>query len=134
MKHVATLASPMFIAIPRKTRDDRTFILNLNHYRNTHHFILNTAKQLYKEHMAQQIAALPQLTKVAIRYVVNPKSKQSLDVSNVCSICDKFFMDALVESGKLPDDNYHHYVEIGYKFGQVNKTNPHIAIEIYAVA
>lgn len=53
-----------------------------------------------------------------------------MDVSNVCSVVDKFFCDALVEEGRIPDDNYDHIPEIKYIFGEVDKTNPRVDVEI----
>jgi len=38
------------------------------------------------------------------------------DISNVLSIVDKFFADALVENGNVPDDNYEHLKYVTYKY------------------
>jgi len=132
MQLIAKLASPLKIMLPRKTKADRSFILNLNNYRNTHYHILNQAKYLYKKNMENQIRNLPLLRKVAVRFVLFPRTRQLMDTPNVCSVHDKFFMDALVEASKLPDDNYLHYVETGYKFGAIDPKNPRVDIEIYA--
>jgi len=131
VKLVSVLQSPLKIILPRKTKTDRSFILNLNTYRNTHFQILNQAKSLYKELMQAQIDALPCMSKIAVRFVMYPGSKRLTDTPNVCAIHDKFFMDALVESSKLPEDTYEHYVETGYKFGAIDKCNPRVDIEIY---
>jgi hypothetical protein len=42
-------------------------------------------------------------------------------------------MDCLVKQGKLTDDNFNYCVEIAYRFGHVDKTNPRVEIEIYEV-
>ena len=39
----------------------------------------------------------------------------------------------MVKQGKLIDDNYNYCVEIGYKFGRVDKVNPRVEIEIYKI-
>jgi len=52
------------------------------------------------------------------------------DISNVLSIHDKFFCDALVELGKLPDDNYKYIPEVKYVFREVDKLNPRVDIYI----
>ena len=44
------------------------------------------------------------------------------DISNVLSIVDKFFADALVENGNVPDDNYEHLKYVTYKFGGMDET------------
>jgi hypothetical protein len=113
--------------------NDKSWILNLNTYRNTNRFTLNDVKILYKGMMQEQIAKLPELSKVAVRFILFPKSARKTDTPNVCSIHDKFFMDALVEAKKLPDDTFEHYVETGYKFGGIDRHNPRVAIEIYSV-
>lgn len=133
MQLIAKLVSPLKVTLPRKIKNDRSWILNLNNYRNTHFQILNQAKHLYKDFMQEQIVILPSLQRIAVRFILFPRTQRMVDTSNVCSIHDKFFMDALVEAHKLPDDNYRHYVETGYKFGGIDKGNPRVDIEIYAV-
>ena len=44
------------------------------------------------------------------------------DISNVLSIVDKFFADALVENGNVPDDNYEHLKYVTYKYGGMDET------------
>jgi hypothetical protein len=94
---------------------------------------LALVKRLYGDYMREAIATLPQLNKVAIRYTLFPASNRLTDISNVCVVHDKFFMDCLVKQGKLTDDNFNYCVEIGYRFGHVDKTNPRVEIEIYEV-
>jgi hypothetical protein len=43
---------------------------------------------------------------------------------------DKFFADALVELGKLPDDNYLHVPEINFRMGAIDSSNPRVEIFI----
>lgn len=81
--------------------------------------------------MAEQINQLPVLPEpVKIKYVVFPRTKQLCDISNICCIVDKYFMDALVEAGKLSDDNYTVVPEVIYSIGSVDKVNPRVEIEI----
>lgn len=131
MKHIATLIAPLRVYFPRVRVEDKHFILNLNNYRNAHLFTLNDSKIKYKEVMAEQIAKLPALTKVAVRFTLFPKTHRRTDTPNVCAVHDKYFMDAMVEFGKLPDDSFNHYVETGYRFGEVDKYNPRVEIEIF---
>ena len=122
------LTSPLGIPQSKK----KIFILNLNVYRNSHYRTLNTVKIRYKEHMREQIMALPEfITPLTILFTLYPKSRRLTDVSNVCSIHDKFFCDALVECGKLPDDNYIHLPTVSYAFGEVDKLNPRVDIELF---
>ena len=106
------------------------WILNLNQYRNTHFRTLNTVKINYKLAMESQIATGPKYNKIACIYTVYSKDKRSFDVGNVCCIHQKFFEDALVELGKLPDDNYNYIPTIIYQFGGIDANNPRVEIEV----
>ena len=107
----------------------KSWILNLNQYRNTYFRTLNTVKINYKEKMAEQILRSPKYNKIACIYTVYPANKRSFDLGNVCCIHQKFFEDALVELGKLPDDNYNHIPLVIYIFGGVDNKNPRVEIE-----
>lgn len=116
------------LVIPRTKTSN--FSLNLNIYRNTHYKVLNNMKITFKGIMAPHILKLPCMNKVTIEYKLFTKTRALCDVSNVCSIVDKFFSDALVELGKLPDDNYKHIPSVSYTFGGVDKQNPRVEILI----
>ena len=133
MKLIATLKSPLVVVLPRKKKENKRFILNLNHYRNAHYHTLNQAKVKYKEMMQAQIDTLPVMKRVAVRFTPWTPTKQVIDNLNVCSIHDKFFMDALVESGKLEDDNCKIYIETSYRSGGKDKDDPRVDIEIFEV-
>lgn len=131
MELVATIHSPLSVVLPRKTKADKKFILNLNVYRNTHYMVLNQAKHLYELAISPQIDSIPQLDKITTVFIVYPKTKRLTDIPNVCIIHDKFIMDTLVNSHKLQDDNYLHHHESRYIFGKVDKENPRVDIQIY---
>jgi len=84
----------------------------------------------YKKLMKEQIIALPTFTKISLEYILYPKTKRLTDISNVLSIHDKFFCDAFVEYGKLPEDNYLYIPRIVYQMGNVDKSNPRVEILI----
>lgn len=113
-----------------RTGKPRYFTLNLNQYRNGNYHILNKAKVVFKEQMGRQIRLLPYLTSISLTYVVYPPTNAIFDVGNVCSIVDKFFCDALVEYGKLPDDNYKHIPIVAFKIGHIDRENPRVEIKI----
>ncbi len=133
LQHVTTLVSPLAVFLERKTKADKKFILNFNVYRNTHFQILNQAKVHYKQLMLPAIAPLAAMERIAVRFRLFPATRRLTDLHNICSIHEKFFADALVETGKLPDDTYLHYTESSYVFGAVDKQNPRIEIELYNV-
>lgn len=117
---------------PLKVMASKTkgWILNLNQYRNTYFRTLNAVKINYKEYMKSQIATGPSYKRVACIYTVYPPSKRSFDLGNVCCIHQKFFEDALVELGKLPDDNINHIPIVIYQFGKIDKLKPRVEIEV----
>lgn len=88
--------------------DNKKFALNLNEYRNAHFQVLNKAKIIFKE---QLFYSYPELKKIkannlTVEYFIERNDNRIFDIMNVLSIVDKFFMDALVEIGCLPDDSY----------------------------
>ncbi len=109
---------------------NKLFTLNLNTYRNENRFALDTAKVNFKHLMEEQIRKLPKFSKVRLTYVFYPGTKHLSDVGNACSIVDKFFADALVELGKLPDDNYLYVPELVFRFGSIDRENPRVEIFI----
>lgn len=108
----------------------KDWILNLNQYRNTYFRTLNNVKINYKKAMQSQIAIGPAYKKIACIYTVYPRTKSSFDLGNVCCIHQKFFEDAFVELGKLPDDNIHHIPLAIYQYGHVDKDNPRVDIDV----
>lgn len=99
------LVCPLYITLPRKTKKDRKIYVNLNTYRNLHYLVNNQVKKLYKEHMAEQINALPMFDKVNIYCKLYRGDKRDGDKDNVICITKKYLYDAIVGFGKLEDDN-----------------------------
>lgn len=108
----------------------RSWILNLNSYRNTHYRVLNTCKINYKKYMERQIKKLPYMDKIACIYTAYNGTKRSFDLGNVCAVHEKFFEDAMVELGKLPDDNINHIPLVIYMYGGLDKDKPRVEIDI----
>ena len=108
----------------------KSYALNLNFYRNAHYQTLNRMKVEFGSEVSELISTLPVFKWVNLTYTLYPKNKRLCDVSNVCSIVDKFFCDSLVNQGKLEDDNYQIVKQITYKFGEVDKDNPRVVVEL----
>lgn len=107
---------PSVVGLSKK----KDWILNLNNYRNAHYLVLNKAKVNFKELVTTEISKLPVFEELFnIEYVLYRDTHRHCDVANVCSIVDKFFCDALVEAGKLPDDNYDYLKSVSYQWGGV---------------
>ena len=112
---------------------NKKFILNLNNYRNAHYRTLASAKKIYAEDLVDRINYPKYETPVRLTYTYYAKSKRRLDVSNPCSIIDKFTCDALVKAEVLEDDSFEQIKEVIYKFGGIDKDNPRCVLEIAAV-
>jgi hypothetical protein len=123
---------PLSVTLPRKKKEDKVFTLNLNIYRNSHHFILNDAKIAYKEKVRESIVGMEKIeySPLIFTYTLYPSSGRKFDLPNVCSIIDKFTCDALIEFGIIPDDSYKVIGNVIYKFGRVDKDNPRCELVI----
>ena len=122
------LVSPLYVV---KNKKGDKWYLNLNNYRNTHFQSLNNYKKKYKEVMVPQIQEIEPITSpIRITYTIYPETRRSFDIANVGSVIDKFLCDAIVELGKLEDDNYKHLPEVIYEFGSIDKLNPRCEITI----
>jgi ABC-type uncharacterized transport system permease subunit len=124
---------PLEVMIPRKTREDKKVILNLNIYRNAHHMTLNQAKTEMARHVSmavvesgEEIPSPPYI----FTYTIFPSTGRKFDLGNVCSIIQKFTDDALIEIGAIKDDSYKVVQEVVYKFGAIDKENPRAELEI----
>lgn len=102
----------------------KNFALNLNIYRNAHFLVLNKMKILFKEKIQKQLDLLPTMNGVKLTYTLFMGTNREMDLSNVCVIVDKFFCDALVEAGKLEDDNFKYLASIDYRFGGIDPQFP----------
>lgn len=110
---------------------NKKFILNLNNYRNTHYQSLNKSKVNYSEEVKSILGDIQEtFNEIKLKYTYYPKDKRKRDISNICSIVDKYFCDALVDLGVIPDDNFEHVKEVTYKFGEIDKNNPRVEVVI----
>lgn len=105
--------------------------LNLNVYRNLHHFHLNNQKQTFHEQVKASLAGLPKFEKICLHYQIFAPTKARLDTMNVGSIVDKYFSDTLVEAKKIFDDNYNHVVFVSFSFGGVAPMDAHAIVTIH---
>lgn len=126
MELVAKIDLPLKLGLGRKN-----YALNLNVYRNAHYQVLNHMKVSFTELIEPEVQKLPELNKAVLSYSYYPGSMRLSDTANVCSIVDKFFCDALVKAGKLPDDNYNYVPKVTYAIGNVDKDNPRVTVSIF---
>ena len=122
---------PLYVVFPRKTKEDRKCFINLNCYRNWKWIVSNLIKIRFKELLKGQIDKLPQFNKISLELILFKNSNRKIDRSNICCIVEKFLCDALVEFGKLEDDNDEFIIETKYKTGGVDKGNGRVEVIIY---
>jgi hypothetical protein len=128
MSKVYIIHAPLKVILPRVRVKDKSFILNLNIYRNTNQFTLNDTKKKYKALMRKQIMALPEFATVEAVFINYSKTAAIPDTHNVCCIHEKYFADALVEFGKIPDDKPLYWKMSKYLFGGIDRKNPRVTI------
>lgn len=133
MGETMKITLPLSVVIPRKTKADKVFALNLNIYRNAHHMVLNDAKQRWKELVGifKNPYSHPKPEgPFHFTYTVYPGNNRAFDLANVLPIVQKFTDDALIELGVIKDDNFKIVRAIDYRFGGVDKENPRVELEI----
>ena len=122
-----------FVTLPLEVyySEKKKFILNLNNYRNAHYRVLSIAKKVYTENLVERIKNFSRFDDpVSLEYVYYAKSNRRLDVSNPCSIIDKFTCDALVKAEIIEDDSFKQIKKVSYIFGGVDKHNPRCELTI----
>lgn len=120
------VSSPLSVPVSKKNK----FILNLNNYRNTHFYSLNTAKREYKALISHLLKGQSFKMPIQITYCYYPKTKRKTDLGNVLSVHQKFFEDALTELKCIPDDDYTQIIQSTFTFGTVDPENPRVDIFI----
>lgn len=128
MSKSVTISMPLFLelGVRKKTR----YYINLNGYRNWHFQVSNQLKKLYKSYAFPQIHKLKFHKKIKLEFVMWKRDKRHIDRANVLSIHEKFFCDALVETGCIRDDEDEYIEQTIYRTGGINKLNPRIDIII----
>ena len=91
---------------------------------------------MYKEIVSKELQShrLSNLSKVEISFVMHRPDKRRVDRSNVLSIVEKFFCDAIVDLGIIKDDNDKFLLRTTYQTGEIDKLNPRVEITIREVA
>lgn len=122
--------SPTNVVLPRKTIKDKKIYLNLNVYRNLHYLVSNDAKEVYNKVMGDQLENMKLKEKFSLLFVFYKKQNRKTDRSNVLSIVEKFFCDALVFHGCIEDDNDDIIMSSHYFSGGVDKISPRVEVFI----
>ena len=127
MKKIIKINLPLTV----HTSKNKKFILNLNNYRNAYFRVLSVAKKNYTDALLPELEDLPKFTEpVTLTYTYFAKTKRRIDISNPCSIIDKFACDALVKAGILKDDSFEQVNQVIYIFGGFDKEDPRCELTI----
>lgn len=121
MEHKIIL--PLFVVLPRKTKDDRKLWLTLNNYRNWQFHVSNQAKHIFEEKILNQVIYLNSMKNIELEYTVFRPDKRKFDLMNVGAVVDKFFQDCLSNLGKIPDDNILYVKKVSFIYGGYDKDN-----------
>lgn len=122
---------PYTISIPRKTKEDKVYPINLNSYRNWLPIVSNNIKKEYHAYMLNQCNNLPHFKKIYIVYKPFYAKWWKHDKGNVLSITQKFFLDALVHSETIDDDSDWIVMDELFMAGSVDKDNPRVEVIIF---
>lgn len=110
--------------------------MNLNAFRNWHYQTSNNLKKRFKALVQVELIERHLLDykitqyPVSVTYTLYFRDKSNVDLANVCTVVDKFTLDALVEFGILEDDCYKYVNNVKYVWGGVDKENPRCEVEI----
>jgi hypothetical protein len=98
-----TFILPLYVTLPRKTKEDRQISLNMNVYRNLHHSINSDIKRRFEPIHCELWEG--EAKKIIVTYEVRKKFNRLFDTMNFVAVADKFFLDWLQKKGLLSDDN-----------------------------
>ena len=122
------IISPIYLIVPRVTKKDKKYALNMNAYRNWQHHLNNDLKVRYKKIMEDQLKWKTFKTPIGITYTLYWAYKS--DLMNVVAIVDKFFCDALQEFWCIPEDDVLHLIETHAVVWWKDRENPRMEITI----
>jgi hypothetical protein len=103
--------------------------LTLNSYRNWHYSVSNNCKKNFKQDI-KHLLSFRLKGQVRIDYEYYAPDKRKRDLMNVISVIDKFFQDAMVESGCIEADDVSIVVEVNSKFMGIDRENPRLEVTI----
>jgi Holliday junction resolvase RusA-like endonuclease len=121
--------APLYIILA-KSPSGKKYHLNLNNYRNWKSIISNNLKKKYKEIMTKQLIGKKLTHPIEIKFIYIKGQNRKVDRANVLSVHEKFFCDALVECGCLPDDNDIYITKTTYVSNGIDPGNGRVEIEI----
>lgn len=134
MKLMMTLRLPLYVHTTKSKTKKGKAIFNLNNYRNWPYFKSNTAKAAMKKYISKQPVSFLGTGPFKLVYTYYHRNNAKVDVSNPCSVIDKFTCDAITENGLWPDDNHEYVKEVSYIWGGVDPLKEgYCTLEIFEI-
>jgi Holliday junction resolvase RusA-like endonuclease len=127
------IISPTVITLLRKGKPPRKVPLNLNFYRNAHHYTLNRAKTQYTFMMRKILKGIVLNPPITLSFRYYKPTRRKTDKANVLSIVEKFFCDSMISAGCITDDDDTIILEQRYLPTIYDKGNGRVEIVIREV-
>ena len=120
---MTTITVPLYITMGKVKR--KNYWLNLSNSSKWQYHLSNTLKKKFKKGLTSQLNAMvSKYSQVSVTLTLYYPTQLRRDIDNSGSVLVKFFLDALVEHGVLPDDSFDHVKEIHILFGGIDKEHP----------
>lgn len=122
--------APLYLVTAKNKLKGKKYYINMNQYRNWRFAVSNAIKIEYKNIVSTQFTNLKLSCPIKLTFTLHRNDKRKGDRANVLSIHEKFFCDALVESGCLPDDNDEFIISTTYLTGDILPKKGRVIITI----
>jgi len=126
----AKISMPLAVYLPRKTKADQKYIINLNNYRNWNFIVSNQVKKAYAKIAEPKIKDFKFYLPVELTFILWKRDRRLIDRANPLCIHEKFFCDALTTYGCIQDDNDDFIHSTHYYTGGIDRANPRVDIDI----
>lgn len=122
---------PIYYTQEFKTKDNKTFLVGMNWYRNAHYHISNKVKKERHELVCSQIGPSPaeKIEKYKLHITLYYKNS-NCDGSNISSLVEKYVLDAIQEHGVVENDNVKFHLGTTWEIGGQDKENPRAEVII----
>ena len=101
----------------------------MNSYRNWHYQVSNEIKRRFKSDISMKLNFKFD-GKIKIEYFYFAPDKRKRDLMNVISVVDKFFQDAMVETGCIESDDLSVVVEVNSCYMGIDRQDPRLDVII----
>jgi Holliday junction resolvase RusA-like endonuclease len=101
----------------------------MNSYRNWHYQVSNEIKRRFKSDISMKLNFRFD-GKIKIEYFYFAPDKRKRDLMNVISVVDKFFQDAMVETGCIESDDLSVVVEVNSCYMGIDRQDPRLDVII----